>query len=90
MNGGIWDINRWGPHGPKEYSDYMHKLCKFLMEILEDSPKTQVIWMTTPPIRYISFFKTLTNIVQRPQSRAVVLKLFSESIILIQIYIQSI
>ena len=56
MNGGIWDINRWGPHGPKEYSEYMHKLCKFLMEILEDSPKTQVIWMTTPPIRYICFF----------------------------------
>ena len=52
INGAIWDINRWGPLGPKEYSSYIEKLCKFLLEILEDSPKTQVIWMTTPPIRY--------------------------------------
>lgn len=52
----LWDVNRYGPHGPKDFQTNMEELCLCLQRCLHKSPHTQVIWMTTPPIRYLDFF----------------------------------
>jgi len=48
INSALWDINRWGPRG----IEYYHKDVEDLMRLLKSAlqPRTQVIWMTTPPI----------------------------------------
>jgi len=48
INSGLWDINRYGKRGLKDYTQNM----RFLMDMLKTTlPRyTQVIWCTTPPI----------------------------------------
>jgi len=48
INSALWDINRWGPHGIENYHKDVEELMSLLKRAL--NPRTQVIWMTTPPI----------------------------------------
>lgn len=48
LNSCVWDILRWGPNGVTEYKRNIVELMKILKSCL--SPKTLVIWTTTPPI----------------------------------------
>ncbi len=48
LNSALWDINRWGPRGIQGFKENLHKLMALFNQILPE--RTQVIWMTTPPI----------------------------------------
>lgn len=48
MSSALWDINRWGPKGPRDYRGNLSQIFGLLKGILP--MRTQVIWMTTPPI----------------------------------------
>jgi len=50
INSALWDINRWGPRGILYFRDNIKNLMDHLKFSLRDSPHTQVVWMTTPPI----------------------------------------
>jgi hypothetical protein len=44
----LWDINRWGPGGIKQYIKNCRQLLLFVRESFPSS--TQLIWLTCPPI----------------------------------------
>jgi hypothetical protein len=47
----LWDINRWGPDGIDKFKKNIHSLMKLFKKCLPSY--TQVVWMTTPPIRLV-------------------------------------
>jgi len=48
MLSALWDINRWGPGGIKQYIKNCRAFLAFVRDIFPSS--TQVIWLTCPPI----------------------------------------
>jgi len=48
MNSALWDINRQGPRGPKDYLDNMHSCMELFKSTLPHY--TQFVWFTTPPL----------------------------------------
>jgi len=50
INSALWDINRWGTGGTRQFRYNVHSLLHNLKWLLRDKPYVQVIWMTTPPI----------------------------------------
>eukprot|EP00095_Tigriopus_kingsejongensis_P009287 maker-scaffold175_size286436-snap-gene-1.51 protein:Tk09287 transcript:maker-scaffold175_size286436-snap-gene-1.51-mRNA-1 annotation:"FAM113A" len=48
INSALWDINRWGPLGIEEYRKNIQRLFDLLEHCLPS--RSQVVWMTTPPI----------------------------------------
>ena len=48
MNSALWDINRWGWDGIDKFKENLVDLMRFYTKYLP--PRTQVVWMTTPPI----------------------------------------
>ena len=47
INSCLWDINRWGPLGPKEFKTNLQELLDLVPKIL--SEKGEFMWLTTPP-----------------------------------------
>ena len=54
-------FNRYGARGPEEYKERLEDLCKYFQEKVDEH--TQVIFMTTPPIKYlkITFYMNFVN-----------------------------
>ena len=52
INSCLWDINRWGPMGPKEFKKNMQELLNLVPRVL--SEKGEFMWLTTPPGRHSS------------------------------------
>jgi len=52
INSALWDINRWGTGGTRQFRYNIHYLLHSLKWLLRKDGWTdvQVIWMTTPPI----------------------------------------
>lgn len=47
MNSVLWDVNRWGPEGPKDFKTNLDKLLKFVKSVMSESGI--FIWMTAQP-----------------------------------------
>ncbi len=47
MNSVLWDVNRWGPFGIKEYKENLPKLLKRVKSVLSDTGL--FIWLTAQP-----------------------------------------
>ena len=54
-------FNRYGARGPEEYKERLEDLCKYFQEKVDEH--TQVIFMTTPPIKYSVSGMDLVNFV---------------------------
>jgi len=50
INSALWDINRWGTGGTRQFRYNIHSLLHNLKWLLRGKSYVQVIWMTTPPI----------------------------------------
>ncbi len=49
MSSSLWDFNRWGPFGVKEYKENLGKLLKKVKECLP--PHGHFVWLTALPAR---------------------------------------
>ena len=47
MNSCLWDVNRWGPMGPREFKINCEKLLKLIPRVLSENGL--FLWLTTPP-----------------------------------------
>ena len=47
MSSCLWDFNRWGPFGIKEYKDNVNKMIKRVKEVLPGSG--HFVWLTALP-----------------------------------------
>lgn len=47
MNSVLWDVNKWGPFGVKEYQDNLPKLLSKVKSVLSDTG--HFIWLTAQP-----------------------------------------
>ena len=47
MNSCLWDVNRWGPDGPRMFKENLNSLLELLPTILPDM--SMFLWLTTPP-----------------------------------------
>merc|ERR1719319_443362 len=57
INSALWDVTRWGPNGPEDYSENLRRLLDHLSECC---PTTQVVFLTSTPCAPVISSKGMT------------------------------